>query len=53
MLRSGSTWSFNVCRLMAKVVAGREGRPMWAGYLLDSQTGQFFDAFGESRGRRC
>jgi len=33
MLRSGSTWSFNVCRLMAKVIAGREGRPMAATYL--------------------
>src|SRR5438046_775033 len=41
MLRSGSTWSYNVCRLMAKAVAARERRPMSATYLLPQQLEQF------------
>ena len=50
ILRSGSTWSFNVCRLMAKVVAGRERTPMWSGYMLAQQTEQFFQTTGHPPG---
>jgi hypothetical protein len=50
ILRSGSTWSFNVCRLMAKVVAGRERTPMWSGYMLANQTEQFFQTTGHPPG---
>jgi hypothetical protein len=50
ILRSGSTWSFNVCRLMAKSIAGRERTPMWAGYLLTEQTEQFFQTTGHPPG---
>jgi hypothetical protein len=39
MLRSGSTWSYNVCRLMAQVSAGKD--PIWGGYLTLEQTEQF------------
>lgn len=42
ILRSGSTWSFNVCRLMAKAIAGRERTPMWSGYMMGAQVEQFF-----------
>ena len=49
ILRSGSTWSFNVCRLMAKVVAGREHKPMWSGYLLAEQTESFFKTYAHDR----
>jgi Sulfotransferase domain len=49
ILRSGSTWSFNVCRLMAKVVAGREKLPLWTGYMLPEQSEPFFQRFGDSQ----
>jgi hypothetical protein len=39
MLRSGSTWAFNVCRLMAQVGAGKS--PIWCGYLTLEQTEEF------------
>src|SRR5689334_20555047 len=50
ILRSGSTWSFNVARLMAKVIAGREKTPMWSGYLLSDQTEKFFQTTGHPPG---
>jgi len=43
MMRSGSTWSFNVCRLIGKIVAGREKKPMWSGYRLAAEADAFFD----------
>ncbi len=49
ILGSGSTWSFNVCRLMAKVVAGRENKPMWSGYLLAEQTEGFLRTYVNDR----
>src|SRR6476660_8314714 len=49
MLRSGSTWSFNVCRLMGKVIAGRERKPMWSGYLMAEETGAFFNQVENDR----
>src|SRR4051794_18506060 len=33
MMRSGSTWSFNVCRLLAQVAAKQRDLPFWSGYL--------------------
>ena len=50
ILRSGSTWSFNVARLMAKVIAGRQRTPMWSGYMMSAQTEQFFQATGHPPG---
>jgi hypothetical protein len=47
ILRSGSTWSFNVCRLMAKVVAGRERLPLWSGYMLPEQSEPLFERIGD------
>src|ERR1044071_4352147 len=41
MMRSGSTWSFNVCRLLAQVAARQEGLPFWSGYLTLEQCEQF------------
>ena len=46
ILRSGSTWSFNVCRLMATVVAGREKLPLWTGYMVAEQSEPFFQRIG-------
>src|SRR5947207_933644 len=49
ILRSGSTWSFNVCRLMAKVVAGRENLPLWTGYMLPEKSEAFFERCGDAQ----
>jgi hypothetical protein len=49
MLRSGSTWSFNVCRLMAKAIAGRENRPLWTGYMLPEQSEPLFERYGDAQ----
>jgi hypothetical protein len=40
MLRSGSTWAFNVCRLMAQVSAGKNGQ-IGCGYMTLEQTEEF------------
>src|SRR5262249_45680219 len=42
MLRSGSTWSYNVCRLMAQVSAGND--PIWGGYLTLERTEEFLQS---------
>src|SRR5437764_9299821 len=41
MMRSGSTWSFNVCRLLAQVAARQHNLPFWSGYLTLEQCEQF------------
>jgi hypothetical protein len=42
MLRSGSTWSFNVCRHMGRFVAQKTRTPIMSSYLTPEQTDQFF-----------
>lgn len=37
MLRSGSTWSFNVCRLLLQHIANRDGQP-FTSFYRDHQT---------------
>jgi hypothetical protein len=46
ILRSGSTWSFNVCRLMATAVAGRERKPIASSYLMVDQLDRFLQTNG-------
>jgi hypothetical protein len=48
MLRSGSTWSFNVCRLLAQVAGRQRNQPFWAGYLTLEQCERFLS---QSNGR--
>lgn len=41
VIRSGSTWSFNVCRLMATILAGQRGQPVGSAYLGAEQLERF------------
>ena len=41
VIRSGSTWSFNVCRLLGELLARRQGRQFGSVYLEEQRLDQF------------
>ncbi len=41
MMRSGSTWAFNVCRLAGQLVAQHLNQPFASAYLLDKELDEF------------
>src|ERR1700722_11823341 len=43
MVRSGSTWSFNVCRLLGKMLAIQRREPFGSAYLVQEQLEQFLN----------
>jgi len=44
MFRSGSTWSFNVCRLLGELFAQRTGQTLASGYIAEHDLEQFLQA---------
>jgi hypothetical protein len=46
MLRSGSTWSYNVSRLLGQVAARRADAEYWAGYLTLEEAEEFLISNG-------
>jgi hypothetical protein len=43
IVRSGSTWSFNVCRLLAQIRAGRRDEKYISGFIDGKDLEKFFD----------
>jgi len=43
VIRSGSTWSFNVCRLLASLRAKRRGEPFVSNYVFGNQLDDFLN----------
>jgi hypothetical protein len=48
ILRSGSTWSYNVCRLLGVVLSVKARQPLGATYLLDNQLEKFLAEEGNA-----
>lgn len=49
VIRSGSTWSYNVCRLLGQILAGRRSQPFGTMYLNPESLERFFQADVNSR----
>jgi hypothetical protein len=49
VIRSGSTWSFNVCRLLGQLLSIRRGQQFGSGYLSAETLDQFLESELDSR----